>query len=233
VGYGLDDLGPGDKHVAGFFHHDDKIGDGRGIDRPAGAGSHDHRYLGNDPGTLNIPAEDLSVAAQADHPFLYPGPAGIIEPDDGGPVALGQVHDFADFFTKRSAQTSAKNRKVLGEDVNQPAIDPTVSGYHPVPENLLVFHAEIRTTMHYEFIEFLESSLIQKVFNPFPGRQFAFFMLGVDLVLTTGQFRLGIQLDQFFDSILYRHIDHLVTKQKRVEITIISTLSKGMFTQLL
>jgi hypothetical protein len=40
-------------------------------------------------------------------------------------------------------------------------------------------------------------------------------MLGIDLVLTTGQFRLGIQFDQFFDSILYRHSDHLANILKK------------------
>ena len=191
MGDGLDDLGPGDEHVAGLLHHDDEVGDGRGVDRPAGAGSHDDRDLGNDPGTLDIPSEDLPVAAQADHPFLNPGAAGIIEADDGRPVAQGQVHDLADLFTEGAAQTSAENRKVLGEDIDQPAVDAAVSGYHPVSENLLVFHTEIRTAMDYEFIEFLESPLIQKVFNPFPGRQFTLFMLGIDLVLTAGQFRQG------------------------------------------
>lgn len=201
--------------MAGFFHHDDKIGDGRGINGPAGAGAHDHRDLGDDPGTLDIPAEDLPVAAQADHPFLDPGPAGIIEADDRRPVALGQVHDLADLFTERPAQTPAENSEILGEDVDQPAVDAPVSGNHAVPENLLFFHAEIRTTMKYEFIEFLEGPFIEQVFDPFPGRQFSLFMLGIDLVLPSGQFRLGIQLDQFFDPILYRHGDHLINKLKK------------------
>ncbi len=36
VGDGLDDVGPGDEHVAGLVHHKDKVGDGRRIHRASG-----------------------------------------------------------------------------------------------------------------------------------------------------------------------------------------------------
>ena len=38
---GFDDIRAGDEHVAGRIHHEDEIGDGRRIDGPAGARSHD------------------------------------------------------------------------------------------------------------------------------------------------------------------------------------------------
>ena len=39
--HSLDDLWPGDEHV-GALNHEDEVGQGRGVDRAAGAGPHDH-----------------------------------------------------------------------------------------------------------------------------------------------------------------------------------------------
>ena len=37
AGHRLDDVRPGDEHVAGLAHHDDEVGEGRGVDRAARA----------------------------------------------------------------------------------------------------------------------------------------------------------------------------------------------------
>src|SRR5262249_58262641 len=67
VGHGLHHVGPGDEHVTGVAHHEHEIGHGRRIDVAAGAWTHDHRNLRNDPGGDHVALEHLAVAAHRGH----------------------------------------------------------------------------------------------------------------------------------------------------------------------
>ena len=89
VGDGLDDVGAGDEHVGGLIDHEDEVGDGGGVDRAAGAGSHDGGDLRDDAGGENVAQEDVGVAGERPHAFLNARAAGIVEADDGCADAHG------------------------------------------------------------------------------------------------------------------------------------------------
>ena len=82
VGDRLDHIRPGDEHVGGFLHHEDEIGDGRAVDRAAGAGSHDAGDLGNDPAGHDVAVKDLAVGGQGVDAFLDAGAARVVQADD-------------------------------------------------------------------------------------------------------------------------------------------------------
>ena len=58
----FDYIRTGDEHVAGIFHHEDKVGHGRGIDRTPRTGTHDGRNLWHHPRGNGITIENLPVA---------------------------------------------------------------------------------------------------------------------------------------------------------------------------
>ena len=97
VGDGFGDVGAGDVHVGGIFDHDDKVGDGGGVDGSAGAGSHDGGYLGDESGGEGVSQEDICVSAEAFDSFLNAGSAGVVESNDRGSGFHGEVHNLANF----------------------------------------------------------------------------------------------------------------------------------------
>ena len=72
VGHGAYDVGAGDEHVARPFDHHGEVGDGRRVDRSAGARPEDHRELRHDAGCQRVAQEDVGVATERDDAFLDP-----------------------------------------------------------------------------------------------------------------------------------------------------------------
>ena len=62
VRHGLDHFGTGDEHVGRLASHENKIGDGRGIDRTAGAGAHDRADLRDHAAGESVAEENFGVA---------------------------------------------------------------------------------------------------------------------------------------------------------------------------
>jgi hypothetical protein len=83
--------------------------------------------------------------------------------------------------------SASENCKVLGKDINNPAINSTVAGNDPVPEELLAFHAELGAAMGLEHIKLFKAAFIEQHFDPFPGGHPAFGMLLVNAFLATAQ----------------------------------------------
>lgn len=120
LGDALDHLGPGDEHVARAPAHEDEVGHGGAVDGAPGARPQDGGDLGDDPGVDGVPVEDLPVAREAVHPFLDPGPGGVVQADDGGPHLGREVHEARDLAAVHLAQGAAQDREVLAEDEDEP-----------------------------------------------------------------------------------------------------------------
>ena len=134
VGHGLHDVRTGDEHVARAFDHDGEVGDGRRIDRAAGARAEDHRDLRHDARRQDVAQEDVGVAAERHDAFLDPRAARIVETDDRRADLHRQIHDLADLLGVRLRQRSTEDREVLAEDEDRPAVDGTVTGDDAVAE---------------------------------------------------------------------------------------------------
>src|SRR4029078_11375828 len=88
AGHDLDHLRAGDEHVALPGDDEDEVGDGRRVERAAGARTGYDADLRDDRARANVAIEDVRVAGERDHALLDPRAAGIVDADDG--AASGQ-----------------------------------------------------------------------------------------------------------------------------------------------
>ena len=196
----LDDVGAGDEQVAGPVDLEDEVGDGRGVHRPAGAGAQDHRDLRDDPGSLHVAPEDLPVGIEGDDPLLDPGPAGVLEPDEGGPVLHGQVHHLADLLAHRLAQAAAEHRGVLGEHEDGAAFDGAPAGDHGVPGGAALLDAEAVGAVADQGVDLDEGSGVEE-----SGEALAGGALPGDGGAPLHLRRLAAQAPQMLDPLLCAH----------------------------
>ena len=166
-------LGTGDEHVSNLAHHEDEIGDCRGVDSTAGTGAGNHRELGHHPAAANVAIEDVGVPGQRDDPLLDPGPGAVVDPDDRGTGALGQLHHLADLLGKGLPQGAAHEGGVVGEDEDLPPPDQAVAGDHPISERPPLGHVELGGAMDHEGVQLHKAPLIEEPADPLPGGQLA------------------------------------------------------------
>ena len=91
VRHRLDHVGAGDEHVARPLDHDREVGDGRGVDRAAGAGPEDRGDLRDDAGGEGVAQEDVGVAAEATAtPSWIRAPPESFRPTTGAPFCIAR-----------------------------------------------------------------------------------------------------------------------------------------------
>ena len=114
----LDDLGPGDEHLAGALDHKDKVSQRRGVNRPAGAGPHDNADLGDDTGGHGVVVEDAAIPGQGVYTLLDAGAAGIVDADHGDTGLEGRLLGHGDLGGVHLAKAAADDGEVLGGGVD-------------------------------------------------------------------------------------------------------------------
>ena len=191
VGHGLHDVRSGDEHVARAFDHDGEVGDGRRVDRAAGARPQDHRDLRHDAGRQDVAQEDVGVAAERHDAFLDPRAAGIVEPDDRRADLHRQIHDLADLLGVRLRQRSAEDREVLAEDEDRPAVDLAVAGDDAVAEERF---GRGRVAVRDERVELDERSRVEQQVESLARRQLAGVVLLRDARRAAALARRGAHL---------------------------------------
>ena len=202
AGHALDDGRAGQEHVGRILDHEGEVGQGRGIDCSAGAGTEDAADLGDYAGTQDVALEDFAETGQGIDAFLDAGAAGIIQADAGRAVADGHVHDLADLFGHGFGQGTAADGKILGKHINETPGDGAAAGDDAIAVKMLLIHAEVRTAVLDEHVEFFKASLIKKHGNAFAGRVLAFLVLRLDAFFAAAKLRLGPALHQFLDIFL-------------------------------
>ena len=202
--HALHHIGTGDKHITGIFHHQDKIGQCRRIDRPTRTRTHDGTDLRDDTGSQRITQEYLRITGQRTDSLLNTGSSRIVQPDDGCSHLHSHIHHFTNLPGIRFGQCTAKNGEVLSKNIHKPFADHTISGYNSITGYFLFLHTEIRTTMGHQFIEFNKRSFLQKQVDTFTCRQFSDRMLFLDTGVSTTFFGLPVQLFQAIDKLFHR-----------------------------
>ena len=203
VGHGFDHVRAGHEHVARILDHIDEVGHGRGIDRAACAGAHDHRNLRHRARRLHIAPEDVGIAAQSRHALLNAGAARIVEPDHRRAVLHGQVHDLANLLCMRFAQRAAEDGKVLGKHIDHATIDRAPTGDDAVAGDDGIRHAEIGGPMGDEHVIFFERPRIEQHVEAFAGGELALAMLGIDAALTAAEPRFAALMFEGGDDVLH------------------------------
>ena len=128
VRHGLDHVRAGDEHVGSLASHENKIGDGRGINRAAGAGAHDRADLRDHAAGERVAQKNFRIAGQRHHSFLNSCAAGIIQADHRRAYAHGVIHDFGNFLRVGLRERAAEDGEILREDVDQAAVDAPEAG---------------------------------------------------------------------------------------------------------
>ena len=177
VGDGLDDVGAGDEHVAGFGGHQGEVGDGGRVDRAAGARAEDRRDLRDDAGGQGVAQEDVGVAGERDDALLDARAAGVVEADDGRADAHRHVHDLDDLRGVGFGERAAEDGEVLGEDEDHAAVDAAVAGDEAVAGDALGVHAEVCRAMGYKFVGLLEGAFVEQEVDALAGGELAGLLL--------------------------------------------------------
>ena len=190
VGHGLHDVGAGDEHVARVLHHEDEVGHGGRVDVAAGARPHDDGDLRDDAGGHDVAREHLAVAAERVDAFLDAGAAGIEQADDRRAVLQRHVLDLGHLAGVALRQRAADDGEVLGEDVDDAAVDGAPAGDDAVARGLLLLHAEVGAAMLDEGVELLEGVLVHQQLDALAGGQLAALVLRVDARLPAAEARI-------------------------------------------
>ena len=180
VGDGADDVRPGHEHVARALDHHGEVGDGRRVDRAAGARPHHRGDLRHDARRQRVAEEDVGVAGERDHAFLDARAAGVVEPDDRRPELHRQIHDLADLGGVGLRQRSAEDGEVLGEGVDDAAVDAAGAGDDAVARHDLVGHAEVEAAMRDELVDLLEGAGVEELGDALAGGELAGGVLPLD-----------------------------------------------------
>ena len=69
----------------------------------------------------------------------------VVEPDQRHAELARGLDDIGDFFCVGATHRAGKDRAVLGEEVNRPAVNFTIAGHYPVAGLPFFRHAEVRT----------------------------------------------------------------------------------------
>ena len=125
---GFDDVGAGHEHVRSFAGHENKIGDGRRIDRAARARAHDGADLRDDAAGQSVAQKNVGVAGERSDAFLNARAAGIVQADQRSAGAHGEIHNFADFSGVGFGERAAEHREILRENVDEAAVDAAKTG---------------------------------------------------------------------------------------------------------
>ena len=196
--------GTGDVHVGGVLHHEDEVGDRRGIDVAAGAGAHDHADLRHDATGQYVLQEDVGVAGETVDALLDPGAAGVEQADDRGAVAQGHLLHLDDLAGVGAGKRAAEHREILGEDVDVAAVDRAPAGDHAVAGDALLLHAEVVAAVLDEHVELLERAFVEQDVDAFARGELALGVLGRGALGPAPRASLGAAAVEFVEDFAHR-----------------------------
>ena len=162
AGDGLDDVGTGDEHRGGLVDHDREVGDGGGVDVPAGAVAHDQADLRDDARGVHVAAEDLAVEAEGDHALLDARAGALVDADDRAAGLDREVHHLGDLLAVDLAQRAAEDGEVLAEDAHHAAVDLAVAGDDAVAVRAVLLQPERGRAVPRELVELDEGALVEE-----------------------------------------------------------------------
>jgi hypothetical protein len=100
-------------------------------------------------------------------------------------------------------QRAAEHREVLGEHVDDLAVDRAPAGDHAVAGDLLVLHAEVGAAVLDEHVELLEAVFVEEQVDALAGGQLALGVLGRDALFTAAGPGLLATTIQFLENMLH------------------------------
>ena len=175
----LDDVRPGDEHLAGLVDHDDEVGQRGGVDMAARGRAHDQRDLRDDAGGPDVVVEDVAVQAERDDTLLDARARAVVDADERAAGLDGQLLDLDDLLAVHLAKAAAEHGGVLAEDADVAAVDGAVAGDHAVAQRAVLGQPEVHAAVLGQRVELDERVLVEQRQDALAGGQLA---LGVDLL---------------------------------------------------
>ncbi len=99
-------------------------------------------------------------------------------------------------------QRAAEHRKVLGEDIDQTAVDRAAPSDDAVAGDALILHPEVVAAMLHEHVGLFERALVQQDADAFAGGQLALGVLAGDALLAPAQLGGGAAALEFLEDSL-------------------------------
>jgi hypothetical protein len=100
-----------------------------------------------------------------------------LRPITGAPFSHREVHHLADLAGVGGRQRTAEHGEVLGEDVDEPPVDPARARDHAIAQDLLVGHAEVGAVVGDEAVELHERAHVEQRLHPLARGAFALLVL--------------------------------------------------------
>ena len=146
---------------------------------------------GIDAGGQHVAQEHLAVAAERRHALLDARAAGVEQADDGRAVLQRHVLDLGDLLGVRLRQRAAEHGEVLGEHVDDAAVDGAPAGDDAVAGDLGLLHAEVGAAVLDVHVELLEGALVHQQLDALARGELAALVLGIDARLPAAEPGLG------------------------------------------
>ena len=182
---GLDDIGTGDEHVGGIAHHEDEIGNGRGVHSTTSARTHDQGDLRNHTRGKSVTLENLRVTSQRIATFLNTSTARIVQTDHGSTHIHSLIHHLADLLSIRARKRTAQHGEILGKEEDQTAVDGTMTRDNTITRIVLLLHTKVSAAVSLQLVVFAEGTLIHEQLNSFTSAQLTSLVLRFDTLFTS------------------------------------------------
>ena len=197
----LDDVRTGEEHVA-RAGHDDEVGQGRGVNRTAGAGAEDDGNLGDDTRGGDVAHEHFAVGGEAAHTFLDAGAARIVQADDRDAGLERHVLNAADLLRLHFGERTAQNGEVLCEDGHATAVDLAEAGDDAVAGVAMLVEAEGVEIVRRQGAELLKRAFVEEQGQPLTRGQFSSFVLLVYPFLAAAEHGTAAHFTQHLQMLL-------------------------------
>ena len=167
IGHRFDHIGPRDEHIRAVFDHQNEIGHRGGINRAAGARTHDQADLRHHARSQNIALEHFGISCERGNPLLDTRSARIVYANHRRAILQRHIHDFTNFLGMRLRERAPEHGEVLRENINHSAINRAPTGDHTIAGRALFFHTKISAAMRNKHVKLFETVFIQQQLNPF------------------------------------------------------------------
>lgn len=167
------------------------------VDSTTRAGAENRGKLGDDTGGKRIAQKNVGVSGERHNAFLYARTTGIVEPNQGRTILERHIHHFANLERVRFGKRTTEHGKVLGEDVDQTAVDIAVTRNKTIAVKDLCIHAEVAAAVAHKRVELFEAAFIEQKFNALAGGEFAIPALTLDAIGTAAELCVGTAAFEF------------------------------------
>ncbi len=124
----------------------------------------------------------------------------------GAPLRGRHLLHLDDLLGVGLGKRPAEDREILGENIDDTAVDGAPAGDHAVAGNALLLHAEVVAAVLDEHVELLEGVLVEQQVEALAGGELALGVLGGDAPLAAAGPGLRPPLLELLEDVLHARV---------------------------